>query len=81
MGMIQALKASKIEDKRRQVSLSLKAKTVREIEQMAKEAKVNKSAIVESLLETAIVLEKGGGLDNYAKAFETLPAKKKGVRK
>jgi len=57
----------------------LKKSTIDKITAMAKEAKVSKSFLTEELLECAIVLEKGMGLENYAKAYEKVnlePAKK-----
>lgn len=68
---INLLNAVKIKGKERRninICLSLKPRLLKDLDSMAKTAKVTRSFLINEFLEAAITLEKGMGLENYAKA-------------
>jgi len=54
--------------KGKNISINLRPQILKELDNMAKEIKVSRSFLVNEFLQAAITLEKGMGLENYAKA-------------
>jgi hypothetical protein len=83
MGFISLVKEKGKLEKKIVFSQRLKKSRIDKITAMAKEAKVSKSFLTKELLECAITLEKGIGLENYAKAYKKVnlePVKRKTAR-